>query len=166
MILISLLVKSSLITWLRWCSTSLLCKSTIFPFVINKWFVGEILYDYVSIMLIVKLPLTSFGIHWRSSGSILLSIFISWHLIIRKSFSFSTFMYVYLYGFMNTYLIQWIIIYCSHYLFSFSIVQDLAHGNPFKLASFWHKSLNTFFTFRSEERRVEKECRSRWSPYH
>ena len=24
----------------------------------------------------------------------------------------------------------------------------------------------TFFKFRSEERRVEKECRSRWSPYH
>ena len=24
----------------------------------------------------------------------------------------------------------------------------------------------TLFTFRSEERRVGKECRSRWSPYH
>ena len=24
----------------------------------------------------------------------------------------------------------------------------------------------TFFTMRSEERRVGKECRSRWSPYH
>ena len=26
--------------------------------------------------------------------------------------------------------------------------------------------LNTNFTSRSEERRVGKECRSRWSPYH
>ena len=25
---------------------------------------------------------------------------------------------------------------------------------------------NCYFTFRSEERRVGKECRSRWSPYH
>ena len=24
----------------------------------------------------------------------------------------------------------------------------------------------TYWLFRSEERRVEKECRSRWSPYH
>ena len=23
-----------------------------------------------------------------------------------------------------------------------------------------------FYTYRSEERRVGKECRSRWSPYH
>ena len=26
--------------------------------------------------------------------------------------------------------------------------------------------LVTFISFRSEERRVGKECRSRWSPYH
>ena len=26
--------------------------------------------------------------------------------------------------------------------------------------------LSTFSCFRSEERRVGKECRSRWSPYH
>ena len=25
---------------------------------------------------------------------------------------------------------------------------------------------NRYFFFRSEERRVGKECRSRWSPYH
>ena len=26
--------------------------------------------------------------------------------------------------------------------------------------------LSRYFSFRSEERRVGKECRSRWSPYH
>ena len=26
--------------------------------------------------------------------------------------------------------------------------------------------VSTFFGYRSEERRVGKECRSRWSPYH
>ena len=26
--------------------------------------------------------------------------------------------------------------------------------------------ITTFMTMRSEERRVGKECRSRWSPYH
>ena len=26
--------------------------------------------------------------------------------------------------------------------------------------------LNHIYTYRSEERRVGKECRSRWSPYH
>ena len=29
-----------------------------------------------------------------------------------------------------------------------------------------HKSEYEFFSVRSEERRVGKECRSRWSPYH
>ena len=30
----------------------------------------------------------------------------------------------------------------------------------------WVKFLSLSFAFRSEERRVGKECRSRWSPYH
>src|SRR3712207_8587642 len=29
-----------------------------------------------------------------------------------------------------------------------------------------HQSQSTFWLLRSEERRVGKECRSRWSPYH
>ena len=29
-----------------------------------------------------------------------------------------------------------------------------------------HKTLYDFASYRSEERRVGKECRSRWSPYH
>src|ERR1035437_6090533 len=33
------------------------------------------------------------------------------------------------------------------------------------LAQFRHAS-PAFFDYRSEERRVGKECRSRWSPYH
>ena len=30
----------------------------------------------------------------------------------------------------------------------------------------WVTSVSIFATLRSEERRVGKECRSRWSPYH
>src|ERR1039458_4459281 len=30
----------------------------------------------------------------------------------------------------------------------------------------WRRTVHLFFLFRSEERRVGKECRSRWSPYH
>ena len=34
------------------------------------------------------------------------------------------------------------------------------------LAQNKHVSITIFATTRSEERRVGKECRSRWSPYH
>ena len=40
--------------------------------------------------------------------------------------------------------------------------------NPIKIP-IWVKNINVLFLrllFRSEERRVGKECRSRWSPYH
>ena len=30
----------------------------------------------------------------------------------------------------------------------------------------WYDALAGFIVLRSEERRVGKECRSRWSPYH
>ena len=33
-------------------------------------------------------------------------------------------------------------------------------------SDFFYKSYEVIFTNRSEERRVGKECRSRWSPYH
>ena len=47
-------------------------------------------------------------------------------------------------------------------------------GNPYSVPDLYDDMLNTFnkkknaaFEFcRSEERRVGKECRSRWSPYH
>ena len=42
------------------------------------------------------------------------------------------------------------------------IAQD--YGTPFVLL-FWRFAL-AFLLLRSEERRVGKECRSRWSPYH
>src|SRR5256885_3262825 len=41
------------------------------------------------------------------------------------------------------------------------IVEDTAHTYETTFAA-----LNGFHRFRSEERRVGKECRSRWSPYH
>ena len=36
---------------------------------------------------------------------------------------------------------------------------------PVLLAS-WHDGMAWGIVFRSEERRVGEECRSRWSPYH
>ena len=39
-------------------------------------------------------------------------------------------------------------------------------GYPEKGAEAAQESLNTIKEYRSEERRVGKECRSRWSPYH
>ena len=40
-------------------------------------------------------------------------------------------------------------------------------GEAYKTAgTFEEKELNVLLETRSEERRVGKECRSRWSPYH
>ena len=44
-------------------------------------------------------------------------------------------------------------------------------GNPeneegFTTPRYQDSMIRIVFTFRSEERRVGKECRSRWSPYH
>ena len=41
---------------------------------------------------------------------------------------------------------------------------DFAHPNELRAQLSGHKG--TYNKFRSEERRVGKECRSRWSPYH
>ena len=38
--------------------------------------------------------------------------------------------------------------------------------NEYILSALQEKNLIYFSFFRSEERRVGKECRSRWSPYH
>src|SRR3712207_4689154 len=43
--------------------------------------------------------------------------------------------------------------------------QVLPTSNPDQLSLFQSKQLDAVWT-RSEERRVGKECRSRWSPYH
>ena len=48
---------------------------------------------------------------------------------------------------------------------SFSKNVQVAIGNSEKL-SVGNKSNSIKWTVRSEERRVGKECRSRWSPYH
>ena len=41
---------------------------------------------------------------------------------------------------------------------SFSVIRNIKEGK--------NKKLNAQNIYRSEERRVGKECRSRWSPYH
>ena len=58
----------------------------------------------------------------------------------------------------------------------FVLAIPLTHQSPFAMIIHWGKgfwNLLGFFhadgvgyTTRSEERRVGKECRSRWSPYH
>ena len=42
--------------------------------------------------------------------------------------------------------------------------QEEAYGK--NLAEYVNRKENMPFELRSEERRVGKECRSRWSPYH
>ena len=49
----------------------------------------------------------------------------------------------------------WIIIYLFNTLSWYIIIRDGKKGTPIP-----------FWKVRSEERRVGKECRSRWSPYH
>ena len=43
---------------------------------------------------------------------------------------------------------------------------DYQHGMGTNVFTHKHESCRFFFQMRSEERRVGKECRSRWSPYH
>ena len=50
------------------------------------------------------------------------------------------------------------------FMFVFS---SKAHRTEEEKAKPWYKNIPMFLLgFRSEERRVGKECRSRWSPYH
>ena len=44
--------------------------------------------------------------------------------------------------------------------------EEVAQGTYANLAIITHSSSEFILDFRSEERRVGKECRSRWSPYH
>ena len=46
------------------------------------------------------------------------------------------------------------------------MVYVLNRGGRFEDSDKMHKGDKQAHTFRSEERRVGKECRSRWSPYH
>ena len=45
-----------------------------------------------------------------------------------------------------------------------SLFEVLAEGRV--CLTIWQNHETEFYQFRSEERRVGKECRSRWSPYH
>src|SRR2546425_8778137 len=42
----------------------------------------------------------------------------------------------------------------------------VADGHACSPDTSWQREFEAAFRFRSEERRVGKECRSRWSPYH
>ena len=46
------------------------------------------------------------------------------------------------------------------------IVEKIYSKNTFFSAQALHEDINKNIRSRSEERRVGKECRSRWSPYH
>src|SRR5256885_11301129 len=45
-------------------------------------------------------------------------------------------------------------------------VSQIAVSDAPSLRPPWHEWVNDVINLRSEERRVGKECRSRWSPYH
>ena len=54
-----------------------------------------------------------------------------------------------------------------YFLHMFSVFKDSLRSSAGELSSFQALMLSpTISTIRSEERRVGKECRSRWSPYH
>src|SRR3712207_64196 len=59
------------------------------------------------------------------------------------------------------------IVYLRHYAFFvlFPLLVYLNHSNCFCYSFTCYSTELTTCTFRSEERRVGKECRSRWSPY-
>ena len=77
---------------------------------------------------------------------------------------------------MNELLLQYL---WNHKVFGTHLFQD-TEGNPVKVLDFgsWNRDAGADFQVarietngirfaeRSEERRVGKECRSRWSPYH
>ena len=75
-------------------------------------------------------------------------------------------------AFMLIFIDFWaVILLVVPYLFLFSLIlQGLFEEGEFRQLEFWTgKGANPsplFCTSRSEERRVGKECRSRWSPYH
>ena len=50
----------------------------------------------------------------------------------------------------------------------FAILLSATYPLPFQLEKFRFFSITNSYVqqYRSEERRVGKECRSRWSPYH
>ena len=47
-----------------------------------------------------------------------------------------------------------------------NLVTVCQEANCPNITECWSKRHATFMIMRSEERRVGKECRSRWSPYH
>ena len=58
---------------------------------------------------------------------------------------------------------------CALPIFQSSAGASLSYGSSLGTESFVESSRETAqagFLYRSEERRVGKECRSRWSPYH
>lgn len=90
----------TLITCLRWYLPSFLW-SHYFPFQLKISY-GKIPWDYRSVSFFIKHLLTSFSIYWcisawnnyhgraewLFSNSIMPSTFISWHSVVRKSYSF------------------------------------------------------------------------------
>ena len=63
--------------------------------------------------------------------------------------------------------------YISCDIYSGRIKAQKAYGDPYRQIARYlekavaeHRDATPFDQFRSEERRVGKECRSRWSPYH
>ena len=60
----------------------------------------------------------------------------------------------------------------AHSLDPYGWIRVLVHGLGFDrhfkggMGEMWKREFAGWFLGRSEERRVGKECRSRWSPYH
>ena len=59
--------------------------------------------------------------------------------------------------------VETVIPYFQRFMQSFPSIQDLANASQDTVLEHWS---GLGYYARSEERRVGKECRSRWSPYH
>ena len=55
---------------------------------------------------------------------------------------------------------------CTNFLVGRKASTDGSTMISYSADSYWLYGALYFYTTRSEERRVGKECRSRWSPYH
>src|SRR3712207_7872763 len=64
--------------------------------------------------------------------------------------------------FLSTFFVSW---FKPPFWYNFQLVGRAVVFTLFCIG-LWHLAVRLKACFRSEERRVGKECRSRWSPYH
>lgn len=110
------LVMLNLIAWVRWYPPSCPTEKLIFFSFVTSKYLGVIFLEYLKIPFLLKLLPINFGIHqWFLSATIIsmvfaswwiyyflfISIFINWNYSVRKTFLFSSFIYLFYYLFLS-----------------------------------------------------------------